>query len=274
MRGRGREGPLREALHRRAEELQPGGLGVPGGPDVRSARGHGVGEGRRADARRSSSTTRASTRPRFRSSGASSRSTAPTRTRARTCLRSYYNQGIAQLQNGLYPKAVESFDEVLAIDPGRRGRHAPQEVRAALPQGRPRPDGPDLRPPRPAAAVEPRIVRGDHRSSLDDFPLHEGEPAPLDSSALAEIRRAEPAPRNAGCVAPAGGPLERRRRRRRRGPADRGPRDPRRAGADRAESPTCRESAGRSGSCCCSGCARRCRPSSCSERRWAWRSRS
>ncbi len=32
-------------------------------------------------------------------------------------LRCYYNQGIAQLQNGLYPKAVESFKEVLAIDP-------------------------------------------------------------------------------------------------------------------------------------------------------------
>lgn len=32
-------------------------------------------------------------------------------------LRSYYNQGIAQLQNGLYPKAVESFTEVLAVDP-------------------------------------------------------------------------------------------------------------------------------------------------------------
>ncbi len=32
-------------------------------------------------------------------------------------LRSYYNQGIAQLQNGLYPKAVESFKEVTAIDP-------------------------------------------------------------------------------------------------------------------------------------------------------------
>lgn len=31
-------------------------------------------------------------------------------------LRSYYNQGIAQLQNGLFPKAVESFNEVLAID--------------------------------------------------------------------------------------------------------------------------------------------------------------
>ena len=31
-------------------------------------------------------------------------------------LRSYYNQGIAQLQNGLYPKAVESFKEVIAID--------------------------------------------------------------------------------------------------------------------------------------------------------------
>jgi tetratricopeptide (TPR) repeat protein len=32
-------------------------------------------------------------------------------------LRSYYNQGIAQLQNGLYPKAAESFKEVLAVDP-------------------------------------------------------------------------------------------------------------------------------------------------------------
>jgi tetratricopeptide (TPR) repeat protein len=32
-------------------------------------------------------------------------------------MRSYYNQGIAQLQNGLYPKAVESFSEVLSIDP-------------------------------------------------------------------------------------------------------------------------------------------------------------
>jgi tetratricopeptide (TPR) repeat protein len=32
-------------------------------------------------------------------------------------LRSYYNQGIAQLQNGLYPKAAESFREVLAVDP-------------------------------------------------------------------------------------------------------------------------------------------------------------
>ncbi len=31
-------------------------------------------------------------------------------------LRCYYNQGIAQLQNGLYPKAAESFKEVLAID--------------------------------------------------------------------------------------------------------------------------------------------------------------
>ena len=31
-------------------------------------------------------------------------------------LRSYYNQGIAQLQNGLYPKAVESFTEVLSVD--------------------------------------------------------------------------------------------------------------------------------------------------------------
>ncbi|HWZ86499.1 MAG TPA: hypothetical protein VN032_09880 [Thermoanaerobaculia bacterium] len=32
-------------------------------------------------------------------------------------LRSYYNQGITQLQNGLYPKAAESFREVLAVDP-------------------------------------------------------------------------------------------------------------------------------------------------------------
>jgi len=32
-------------------------------------------------------------------------------------LRCYYNQGIAQLQNGLYSKAAESFKEVLAIDP-------------------------------------------------------------------------------------------------------------------------------------------------------------
>lgn len=32
-------------------------------------------------------------------------------------LRSYYNQGVAQLQNGLYPKAIESFNEVLAIEP-------------------------------------------------------------------------------------------------------------------------------------------------------------
>ncbi len=32
-------------------------------------------------------------------------------------LRCYYNQGVSQLQNGLYPKAVESFTEVLAIDP-------------------------------------------------------------------------------------------------------------------------------------------------------------
>jgi tetratricopeptide (TPR) repeat protein len=32
-------------------------------------------------------------------------------------LRSYYNQGISQMQNGLYPKAVESFTEVLSVDP-------------------------------------------------------------------------------------------------------------------------------------------------------------
>ncbi len=32
-------------------------------------------------------------------------------------LRSYYNQGIAQLQNGLYPKAIVAFQEALALDP-------------------------------------------------------------------------------------------------------------------------------------------------------------
>jgi tetratricopeptide (TPR) repeat protein len=32
-------------------------------------------------------------------------------------LRCYYNQGIAQLQNGLYAKAAESFGEVLSVDP-------------------------------------------------------------------------------------------------------------------------------------------------------------
>jgi tetratricopeptide (TPR) repeat protein len=32
-------------------------------------------------------------------------------------LRSYYNQGITQLQNQLYQKAVQSFDEALALDP-------------------------------------------------------------------------------------------------------------------------------------------------------------
>jgi tetratricopeptide (TPR) repeat protein len=32
-------------------------------------------------------------------------------------LRSYYNQGIAQLQNGLYEKAKESFGEAVALDP-------------------------------------------------------------------------------------------------------------------------------------------------------------
>ena len=31
-------------------------------------------------------------------------------------LRSYFNQGITQLQNGLYQKAIQSFDEALAID--------------------------------------------------------------------------------------------------------------------------------------------------------------
>ena len=32
-------------------------------------------------------------------------------------LRAYYNQGITQLQNQLYPKAIQSFDEALALDP-------------------------------------------------------------------------------------------------------------------------------------------------------------
>lgn len=32
-------------------------------------------------------------------------------------LRSYYNQGVTQLQNGLYPKAIQSFDEALALEP-------------------------------------------------------------------------------------------------------------------------------------------------------------
>jgi tetratricopeptide (TPR) repeat protein len=31
-------------------------------------------------------------------------------------LRSYYNQGISQLQNGLYPKAAQSFQEALGLD--------------------------------------------------------------------------------------------------------------------------------------------------------------
>jgi tetratricopeptide (TPR) repeat protein len=32
-------------------------------------------------------------------------------------LRCYYNEGITQLQNGLYPKAMKSFDEALALEP-------------------------------------------------------------------------------------------------------------------------------------------------------------
>jgi len=32
-------------------------------------------------------------------------------------LRSYYNQGITQLQNGLYQKAIQAFQEALALDP-------------------------------------------------------------------------------------------------------------------------------------------------------------
>jgi tetratricopeptide (TPR) repeat protein len=32
-------------------------------------------------------------------------------------LRAYYNQGVTQLQNGLYPKAMQAFQEALALDP-------------------------------------------------------------------------------------------------------------------------------------------------------------
>ena len=32
-------------------------------------------------------------------------------------MRSYYNQGVLQLQNGLFDRAKESFSEVLALDP-------------------------------------------------------------------------------------------------------------------------------------------------------------
>jgi tetratricopeptide (TPR) repeat protein len=41
-------------------------------------------------------------------------------------LRSYFNEGIAQLQNGLYDKAKESFNEVLGLDPqdAEAARHA------------------------------------------------------------------------------------------------------------------------------------------------------
>ena len=35
----------------------------------------------------------------------------------RYLLRAYYNQGVTQLQNGLYPKAIESFDEALTLEP-------------------------------------------------------------------------------------------------------------------------------------------------------------
>src|SRR4030095_9047788 len=45
-------------------------------------------------------------------------------------MRSYYNQGVAQLQNGLYPKAVESFTEVLAIEPAGASAAPPKEVPA------------------------------------------------------------------------------------------------------------------------------------------------
>ncbi len=40
-------------------------------------------------------------------------------------LRSYYNQGISQLQNGLYPKAIQAFREVVSLDPNdsEAGRH-------------------------------------------------------------------------------------------------------------------------------------------------------
>ncbi len=52
-------------------------------------------------------------------------------------LRCYYNQGISQLQNGLYPKAVETFGEVIAIDPGdteavRHKRFAERYVKGDL----------------------------------------------------------------------------------------------------------------------------------------------
>jgi len=32
-------------------------------------------------------------------------------------LRAYYNQGVTELQNGLYPKAIQAFDEALALEP-------------------------------------------------------------------------------------------------------------------------------------------------------------
>jgi tetratricopeptide (TPR) repeat protein len=102
-------------------------------------------------------------------------------------LRSYYNQGIAQLQNGLYPKAVESFKEVLSIAPEdaeatRHKKFAERYLKGDL----------DLMGRIyvrhiTQKAVGPRIVRGEPRS-LDDFPIREGEPEPLESSALAEER--------------------------------------------------------------------------------------
>jgi tetratricopeptide (TPR) repeat protein len=52
-------------------------------------------------------------------------------------LRCYYNQGIAQLQNGLYAKAAESFKEVIAIDPAdadaiRHGKFAEHYLKGDL----------------------------------------------------------------------------------------------------------------------------------------------
>ncbi len=52
-------------------------------------------------------------------------------------LRAYYNQGVTQLQNGLYPKAIQSFGEALSIDPAdaeavRHRRFAERYVRNDL----------------------------------------------------------------------------------------------------------------------------------------------
>jgi tetratricopeptide (TPR) repeat protein len=52
-------------------------------------------------------------------------------------LRCYFNQGISQLQNGLFPKALQSFNEVLSIDPNdieaqRHKRFAQRYLKADL----------------------------------------------------------------------------------------------------------------------------------------------